>query len=223
MSRLSDLLERAFENKGNKNRYSEGPWSLGFDERAWDTRFELYHDNVPVMEGNTLDKELKLTNGSAYPIEKLIPEVEKALPEYHFNVRVEILIPVDFNDYWTREVENAEYEGIVDECRYEDISDGYGYDVVAYTVPRLSDVKDIVITHEGAEKYTIDSWEMRMGQDGEVEVSPLVYAPAKESQHTQPAPATSLSEKIREAEKRAEKLPESSVPEKGKEHVSRKD
>jgi len=37
MSKLSTLLERAFENKGNKNYYSSQPYSVSFEERTWET------------------------------------------------------------------------------------------------------------------------------------------------------------------------------------------
>lgn len=223
MSKLSDLLERAFENKGNKNRCSDGPWSIAFAERTWDTRFELYYNNVPLMEGNTLDKELKLTNGYEYPIEKLIPEVEKALPEYHFDIRVAVMIPVDFNDNWTREVENAEYVGVIDECRFEDVSDGYGYDVVAFTVPRLSDVKNIVMFDEENEKFSVEAWDMRENE-GKVEVSPTVYSPVQEFHGPAQKAPMSLNERIREAEKKAEELLGASgavATEKGTKDISR--
>lgn len=223
MSRLSDLLERAFENKGNKNRYSDGPWSIGFDERAWDTRFELYHENVPVMEGNTHDKELKITTGYEYPIEKLIPEVEKALPEYHFDIRVAIMIPVDFNGRLTREIENAEFADVIDERRFEDVSDGYGYDVVAFTVPRLSDVKNIIMIDEDNEKFSVEAWDMRVA-DGKVEISPTIYSPIQDIQGPSQKTAMSLNDRIREAEKKGEERredPGTTAPEKGKDSISR--
>ena len=223
MGGLSNLLERAFENKGNKNRYSDGEWSIGFDERTWDTRFELYHNDVPVMEVNTLDKELKLSTGSEYPIEKLIPEVEKALPEYRFDIRVAIMIPVDFNGHWTQEVENAEFDDVIDECRFEDVSDGYGYDVAVFTVPRLSDVKNIVLIDEDNEKFSVEEWDMRENE-GKVEVSPTVYSPVQEFHGPAQKAPMSLNERIREAEKKAEELLGASgavATEKGTKDISR--
>lgn len=179
MSRLSDLLERAFENKGHKNRYSTGPWSIAFNERTWDTRFELYYNNICALEGNTLDKELKVTNTEAYPLEKLVPEVEKALPEYHFDIHLSLLIPVDFDDYWEQEVEGAEYLRTADTVRYEDIEDGIGYDVVLFSIPRLLDLKNVTIEYKDRSVYKIDGYEMRLDKDGAIEVSPTYLAPVK--------------------------------------------
>ncbi len=224
MSKLGKLLERAFENKGRKNRYSEGEWSIGFNERTWDTHFQLYYKNIPIMEGNTLDKELKITNSSEYPVEKLIPDVEKALPEYHFNIQVAITIPVDFNDYWTREVENADYIGIKEEVRFDYVSDGYGYDVAMFSVSSMADIKNIVITDEENIRYNIDDLEIGVGSNSEVEVYPSVYTPVREIQST--GRALPLNEKIREAEKIAEERQDSlgnSMIEKGKSYISRND
>lgn len=179
MSQLSNLLERAFENKGNKNRYSTGSWSIAFNERTWDTRFELYSNNVCVMEGNTLDKELKIKNSTACSLEKLIPEVEKALPEYHFDIRLSLLIPVDFNYSWQHEVDGAEYLQTVDKCRYEDIEFGYGYDVALFSVSRLSDLGNVAIEYEDRSVYKIDDFEIRLVDGGAVEVTPTYLAPVK--------------------------------------------
>lgn len=177
MGRLSNLLERAFENKGNKNRYTDGDWSIGFNERAWDTRFELYYKNVPVLEGNTLDKELKVLNGYTLPLEQFVSEVEKALPDYHFDIRVCLLIPVDFNEHWETEVEGAEYDDTVDECRYENIEDGYGYDTVLFSVGSLSDLKKVRIIEADGEVYKIDEYEMRLNEKGNAEATPTCLCP----------------------------------------------
>ena len=177
MSELSNLLERAFENKGNKNRYSSGKWSIGFDVRVYDTRFELYCNNICVLEGNTLDKEFKITNDTVCPLDKFVFDVEKALPEYHFNIQIDLMIPVDFDGYWTQEVENAEYIETADECRYEDISDGYGYDIALFSIPHLSDLENVVITYDANAKYSIDDIEMRLGPQGELKVTPNTFVP----------------------------------------------
>lgn len=177
MSQLMDMLQRAFENKGNKNRYSTGPWSIGFDERVFDTRFELYHNGICLLDGNTLDKELIVRNSTEYPLEQLVPEVEKALPEYHFKIQLSMLIPVDLDFYWEKEIEGAEYVGVADEVRYEDLSDGVGYDVAIFSVPRLSDLENVRIEEKDRSVYKIDGYDMRLVNDGAIEVTPTYFAP----------------------------------------------
>lgn len=181
MSRLSSLLERAFENKGNKNHYSDGEWSIGFNERTYDTYFQLYYKNVAVIEGNTLDKELKVCNSSVYPLEKLVPEVEKALPEYHFDIHLSLMIPVDFNGRSLYEVENANYVETAEEVRFEDTTDGYGYDVDIYAVAHLSELKDVVIIDEEGTRYSIDETEFGIESNGELKVYSTVLIPLQES------------------------------------------
>ena len=197
MSVISKLLERSFENKGNKNRYSAGQWSIAFNERVWDTRFELYYNNVCVLEGNTLDKQLKITNSDAFPLEKLIREVEKGLPEYRFDIQLSMLLPVDFNFEWEKEIEGAEYIGNTEEVRFEDISEGIGYDVALFSVPRLSDLENVRIEEEDHTVYKIHSFDMRLVQDGAIEVCPTCFTPVTQMD---------LESKIKAAESSVSKI-----------------
>lgn len=215
MSKLSDLLERAFENKGNKNHYSDGEWSIGFNDRTWDTYFQLCYKHIPVIEGNTLDKELKLCNAYAFPLEKLVSEVEKALPEYHFNIQISLMIPVDFAGHSIYEVENANYIKTAEEVRFEDITDGYGYDVDIYSVSHLSELKDVVIIDETGERYSINETEMSFGLQGEAKIYPTILAPIKALEKDKPS---SLDERIASASAKAS---EYNLPEKQIKEISR--
>jgi len=85
MSKLSTLLERAFENKGNKNYYSSQPYSVSFEERTWETLFNVYYNRIPVLSGTTFDKTIHLcTNEDFHPHMSLVEAVQMALPEYKF-------------------------------------------------------------------------------------------------------------------------------------------
>ena len=206
MSKLSDFIERAFENKSGRNMYASAPWSIVFGDRGWGTRFELSYASIPVMEGDTVGKELEITNSSVYPLEKLIPELEKALPDYHFNLQIEMMMPVDFNDHWTREVEGAEYNTTIEECRFEDIEDGYGYDVVLFRVPCFSDLQNVRISDSAHDVYFIESFDLRLGKDSAIIVDPTVFAPVK---------TNSLDDKIQCASLEASKQdPRKNTPDK---------
>lgn len=187
MSQLTQLLERAFENKGNKNHYVSGPWSIGFNKRVFDTYFELYYsrngsrvDSVPVLSGNTLDKELSFCN-SEFVSKDLITEIEKALPDYRFKIHLSVIMPVDFDGDWTQEIENAEYAGTVEEYRPEDLVDGnYGYDVVLFSVPRLADIQSVFVHEEGMPTCYAKSYVLGVGLNGFIEVHPTSWAPVEE-------------------------------------------
>lgn len=85
MSELSKLLDRAFENKSGKNHYRSGAYSIGFEDRPFETLFEVYFNNVPVLSGNTFTKSIELcATEDVHPYEKLFQAVSEALPEYKF-------------------------------------------------------------------------------------------------------------------------------------------
>lgn len=196
MSQLTRLLERAFENKNNQNRYSSKPWSIGFTERTWDTHFQLYYNETCVMEGNTLDKELTVTNTDYIDLPRFVQDVEKAMPDYHFSMKLLITMPVDFNEHWTQEVNNAEFLGVEEEVRPESLEDGYGYDVAAFSVPSLAAISKVVVTdldRRNYQDFSICDYEL-FTKNGTVEIIPSVYQQIREH--------PPLSEQMNSAESR---------------------
>lgn len=184
MSQLTRLLERAFENKNNQNRYSSKPWSIGFTERTWDTHFQLYYNETCVMEGNTLDKELKITNTDYIDLPRFVQDVEKALPDYHFSMKLLITMPVDFNEHWTQEVKNADFLGVEEEYRPEDLEDGYGYDVAAFSVLSLAAISKVIVTdldRRNYQDFSICDYEL-YNRNGTVEIIPSLYEQVREHQ-----------------------------------------
>lgn len=82
---LSGLLKRAFENKEKENFYASGPYSVGFEDRPFETLIEVCYKNVPVLSGNTLDKQFQLCTGEGeHPYDELLAGVFMALPGYSF-------------------------------------------------------------------------------------------------------------------------------------------
>jgi len=118
MSELSNLLKRAFENKGNKNHYSSGPFSVGFEDRAYEILFEVYYNCVSVLSGNTFDKEVCLcTSEQVYSYDKLFKAVEEALPEYHFGG--------ELYEKHLQEQNQKDYVNIIENAISAALRDGY--------------------------------------------------------------------------------------------------
>ncbi len=205
MSQLTDLLNRAFENKGNKNRYTNGPWSIGFNERTYDTYFELYYNNVPVLNGNTLDKELQICNEHQYPLEKLIPDVEKALPEYKFDIKIEILMPFDFNGNWVYDVENAEYADTKENYVPPFGLSSDGYDVALFSINKLSDLDKVVLNRGAEGDFCIDDFTILLNHNdnNSIEITPTAYKSCVE-------PKAPLEEQITAAKEQKQPMAEHS-------------
>lgn len=82
---LSGLLKRAFENKEKENFYASGPYSVGFEDRPFETLIEVCYKDIPVLSGNTLDKQFQLCTGEEeHPYDELLSGVFMALPDYSF-------------------------------------------------------------------------------------------------------------------------------------------
>lgn len=88
MSELERLLDRAFENKSGKNRYQSGEYAVAFEERAFETLFWIYENNIPVIQGNLLDKEIEFCNKDM-DTQKYISAIRHVLADYDFHTRTE--------------------------------------------------------------------------------------------------------------------------------------
>lgn len=88
MNELERLLDRAFENKSEKNRYHSGKYAIAFENRTWETLFWIYENNVPVMEGNLLDKEI-VFNNKDMDTQKYVSAIRNVLADYDFHTRSE--------------------------------------------------------------------------------------------------------------------------------------
>lgn len=147
---LINLLNRAFENKENKDHYASGPYSIGFEDRPITVLFEVYYNNIPVLKGSTGELQIELcASEDIYSYDDLVSAVFAALPDFRFigelaekyagdpetNMKFARYFCGDFDGVITQDAynkleESGElYDG--DTVEYEPIFDGILYPTMA--------------------------------------------------------------------------------------------
>lgn len=177
--------------KENNAEYSIDSWSLGFNELK-DKDFEIYYENICILKGNVANKNIEILNAHEFDnefIETFVLNIEKILPDYHLDIKFDLLIPVNINGHWCRAVENADYFKNIDSYTPQDYSDGFGYDVVRFKVKSFADLSNVIINESDIdciydsdiERYTIDIKDIDISIDnGSVIISPKSLTPFKE-------------------------------------------
>lgn len=202
MDELSALLEKAFENTDKKDRFTLEPWHINFDNNFGIRTFQLYHDGIEVLTGNTLGKEYRISEENQVDLRTLLPVIEKALPDYKTDIKIELLIPVNVNEHWMKCVENAEYYDTRQHYRPEDISDGYGYDIVLFNISSYKALENVIIEdldpsciYDGAtQKFKfIEAYTSVDVENGYIVINGNCFEPVKEKK-------VSLADKIVSAE-----------------------
>lgn len=136
MNELERLLDRAFENKSGKNRYQSEKYAIAFENRTWETLFWIYENNVPVMEGNLLDKEIVFINKDM-DTQKYVSAIQNVLSDYDFhtsrenteyvsvwdNAIVTSHCQIQFNDGKIISIKENDFEG--DEGELEILEEEY--------------------------------------------------------------------------------------------------
>ena len=151
---LRDLIKEAFKNPKNGQVYSSGNWSAVFSGHTHNPDLTISFQGHPVFHADSAKRKISFPGDPGIDLLTLVPQLEEALPDYQFNLRLHLLIPVNFYEDWTQEIENATFEGTVEEYRTEYPEMAPGYDIASFSIPKLSDIGKVRITSEDPSEPT---------------------------------------------------------------------